>query len=116
MKSYKKELSEFIDYVLEKYKKDKRVCAFKEVFEKQVAVREKNKLAVKKKQSVGKKDCITVSMFTANLCRSLISAELEREKMLHSYNEKFILDLTLAQKELKGDYLIGLLYRINSRG
>lgn len=114
MKGYKKQLEEFIGYILEKYQNDKKVNEFRTIFEKQTAKREKQRAVVKTTKS--NQYTVTISGSTAGLCKALVSAELERGKMLGTYNEKFMLDLVIAQKELNGDYLSGLLHRINRWG
>lgn len=114
MKGYKKQLEEFIGYILEKYQKDKRVNEFRTIFEKQSAKREKQRAVVKPAKS--SQYAVTISGSTAGLCKALVSAELERARVLGTYNEKFVLDLTIAKKELNGEYLTGLLHRINRWG
>lgn len=114
MKGYKKQLEEFIGYILEKYQKDKKVNEFRTIFEKQSAKREKQRAVVKTTKT--HKYAVTISGSTAGLCKALVSAELERARMLGTYNEKFVLDLTIAKKELNGEYLTGLLHRINRWG
>lgn len=113
MKGYKKQLEEFIGYILEKYQKDKKVNEFRTIFEKQTAKREKQRAILREKQQ---QYAVTISGSTAGLCKALVSAELERAKILGTYNDKFMLDLTIAQKELNGEYLTGLLHRINRWG
>ena len=114
MKGYKKQLEEFIGYILEKYQKDKKDNEFRTVFEKQTAKRERQRAVEKTTKS--QQYAVTISGSTAGLCKALVSAELERARMLGTYNEKFVLDLTIAKKELNGDYLTGLLHRINRWG
>lgn len=114
MKGYKKQLEEFIGYILEKYQKDKKVNEFRTIFEKQSAKRERQRAVAKTTKS--QQYAVTISGSTAGLCKALVSAELERGRMLGTYNEKFMLDLTIAKKELNGEYLNGLLHRINRWG
>jgi hypothetical protein len=114
MKGYKKQLEEFIGYVLVKYQKDEKVNEFRTIFEKQTAKREKQRAVAKTPKT--QQYAVTISGSTAGLCKALVSAEIERARMLGTYNDKFVLDLTIAKKELNGEYLTGLLHRINRWG
>lgn len=102
MKSYNKELNEFLQYIFDKFDGDERICEFKDIYINRQQILEERKL---KKASVKKtKKNITISQETAIICTKLISSEIEKNKIFKIYPADFMRKLNLAEKELKSEY------------
>lgn len=100
MKSYNKQLREFIEYVLTKYKNNERVQEFGKVYENH----KQEKLAKKEQRKVQGLTAkrVTIEEPTADLCKKLISAEIEKDKLLHMYGVAYNLLLECAKNDLDG--------------
>lgn len=98
--SYSKSLKEFIDYVFETYQGDECVSGFKAVYEERQRVlteRKAKREDVKKEQKA-----VAISQPTASVCNELITAEIERAKIVKGFSKNFLTRLKKAKSELDG--------------
>lgn len=97
-KSYTKSLKEFIEYIFNKYKKDKNVNTFQEIYlsrEQQKA----QKRELKQLTNIITKS-VKITNKTARLCSKLIKSELVKNELLKHLSEDFIDELEFAKSDL----------------
>lgn len=110
MKGYRKGLNKFIEYVFERYSKDEEVKNFKQIYEARKEELETKKKTLKAERT--SEPIVRISKRTAELCRTLVVAELTKQSIMGCYSEEFLLQLQSANEELISGYVETLYSKI----